>query len=85
MCWSEILGRHPEPGLDLVLVAKDLRTPYSGMLPGHVAGFYPRDAMEIGLEDLAARAGARVIHDEAVGFDVAERRVLLELGSAEIL
>ena len=54
------------------------------MLPGHVAGFYPRDAMEIGLEDLAARAGARVIHDEAVGFDVAERRVSCER-SAEIL
>lgn len=75
------LADTPEPGLDLVLVAKDLRTPYSGMLPGHVAGFYPRDAMEIGLEDLAARAGARVIHDEAVGFDVAERRVLLRAGA----
>src|SRR4051812_11069257 len=71
----------PEPGLDLVLVAKDLRTPYSGMLPGHVAGLYPRAAMEIDLRRLADRAGARIVHDEAMGFDTAGKRILLKAGA----
>src|SRR4051794_29141573 len=71
----------PEPGLELVLVAKHLRTPYSGMLPGHVAGLYPRCAIEIDLPALAARAGATIVHGEATGYDVAARRV--RLGSGE--
>lgn len=70
-------AERPEPNLDLVLVAKDLRTPYSGMLPGHVAGLYPRAALEIDLARLAQRAGARLVHDEAVRFDAPGRQVLL--------
>jgi NADH dehydrogenase FAD-containing subunit len=50
------------------------------MLPGHVAGLYPRDAMEIDLEPLAAAAGAEFLADEAVGIDVAARSVRLKSG-----
>ena len=31
---------NPEPGIRVTLVAKDVATPYSGMLPGHVSGKY---------------------------------------------
>ncbi|WP_230529946.1 FAD-dependent oxidoreductase [Microvirga roseola] len=78
----EAFARNPEPGLRLILVAKDVRTPYSGMLPGHLAGLYSRDEMHIDLEVLARRSGATLIQDEAVGFDAAGKRALLRSGEA---
>ena len=78
----EAFARKPEPGLRLTLVARDRLTPYSGMLPGHMAGIYPRAVMQIDLEPLARRSGAALVQDEAVGFDRAEKRVLLKSGEA---
>ncbi|HTZ36830.1 MAG TPA: selenide, water dikinase SelD [Stellaceae bacterium] len=69
-------GMRPAPGVRLTLIARDLETPYSGMLPGHVAGHYARDECHIDLMRLARFAGARLIHDEAVGLDRAGRAVL---------
>ena len=65
----EAFARKPEPGLRLTLVTRDRLTPYSGMLPGHIAGIYPRAVMQIDLEPLARRSGAALVQDEAVGFD----------------
>jgi selenide,water dikinase len=78
----EAFARRPEPGLRLTLVARDRLTPYSGMLPGHMAGIYPRQAMQIDLERLAWRSGAALVGGEAVAFDRAGQRVLLKSGEA---
>jgi selenide,water dikinase len=51
------------------------------MLPGHVAGLYPREAMHIDLARLAGRGNVRLVHDEAAGFDRAGRRVILAAGA----
>src|SRR4051795_12826943 len=69
-------GMRPEPGIRVTLIARDLETPYSGMLPGYVAGLYGFAQCHINLVRLARFAGARLIHDEAVGLDRAARRVL---------
>src|SRR5207245_3333544 len=69
-------GMRPEPGLRLTLITRDLETPYSGMLPGYVAGLYRFEECHIDLVRLARFAGARLIHDEAVGLDRAARRVI---------
>ncbi|MBB3020260.1 selenide,water dikinase [Microvirga lupini] len=76
----EAFARHPEPGLTITLVSRDRLTPYSGMLPGHLAGTYTRDAIHIDLERLARAAGARLVLDEAVGFDRVAQRVHLKGG-----
>ena len=67
----------PEPGLRITLVCTDVDTPYSGMLPGYVAGHYAFDEVHIDLGRLAAFAGARMIRGTVTGIDRAERRVVL--------
>ncbi|MCU0767192.1 MAG: selenide, water dikinase SelD [Gammaproteobacteria bacterium] len=70
-------GMKPLPGLRLTLIARDVHTPYSGMLPGHVAGLYTHDDCHIDLGPLARFAGARLYHAEVEGLDLRERRVLV--------
>ena len=74
---AEKLRHEPRPGVRLTLVARDVETPYSGMLPGFIAGHYDHDACHIDVMKLAGFAGARLIHAEAVGIDRAARTVLL--------
>src|ERR1051325_6251404 len=69
-------GMRPEPGVRVTLVARDIETPYSGMLPGFVAGHYRFGECHIDLRRLARFAGARLIHDEAVGLDRNARHIL---------
>jgi selenide, water dikinase len=71
------LGRHPVEGLEIVLVAKELNAPYSGMLPGLIGGLYPFDACHVDLTLLARHAGVRVIHGTVDGIDLAARQVMI--------
>jgi len=70
----------PEPGIAITLVAPERHSPYSGMLPGHIAGFYSRDEMHIDLVRLSQRLSARFIETKAVAFDGARRTVTLAGG-----
>ena len=72
-----MFAMRPEPGLRITLICTDIDTPYSGMLPGHISGHYSFDEVHIDLGRLAAFAGARFIHGEAIGLDRANQRVLL--------
>ncbi|MCZ8044064.1 MAG: selenide, water dikinase SelD [Beijerinckiaceae bacterium] len=70
-------GMRPEPGVRLTLVTDRLTTPYSGMLPGHIAGVYSHDEMHIDLARLARATRTRLIHAEATGLDRAGRQLRL--------
>ena len=69
-------GMRPMPGVRVTLISRDVETPYSGMLPGYVAGHYSFEECHIDLGRLARFAGSRLIRDEAIGLDRAGRLVL---------
>ncbi|MDQ2091789.1 selenide, water dikinase SelD [Marimonas arenosa] len=60
---------NPLTGARLTLVNPEPTAAYSGMLPGHVAGHYDRDTLDIDLVRLARFAGARLILGSACGID----------------
>ena len=69
-------GMRTLPGVRLTLICKDVMTPYSGMLPGLVAGHYSFEETHIDLGRLSRFAGARFYNDAAVGLDLANKRIL---------
>ncbi len=66
-------GMDPLPGARLTLINPTATAPYTGMLPGHVAGHYSRDALEIDLVRLARFAGARMIFGHVTEIDRAAK------------
>jgi selenide,water dikinase len=72
----KMFGMRPMPGVRLTLICRDSHTPYSGMLPGYIAGHYGYDEVHIDLRTLAAFAGARFYKDEVIGLDRAGAQVL---------
>ncbi|TGD44681.1 selenide, water dikinase SelD [Pseudotabrizicola sediminis] len=73
-------GMDPLAGARVTVVNPGPVAPYTGMLPGAIAGHYTRDAMMIDLVRLARFAGARVILDRACGIDRAAGQVVLTSG-----
>jgi len=71
-----MFAMRPLPGVRLTVICTDTETPYSGMLPGYIAGHYTFDDVHIDLRRLAQFAGARYFRDEAIGIDRANRQVL---------
>jgi selenide,water dikinase len=67
----------PMPGVRLTVINPGPAAPYTGMLPGLIAGHYQRDDIMIDLVRLARQAGARAILDRAVGLDRDARLVHL--------
>ena len=63
-------GMRPLAGVRVTVVAREVHTPYSGMLPGYVAGFYRWGEIHIDLGPLCRFAGARLIDDEVTALDV---------------
>ncbi|WP_338023214.1 selenide, water dikinase SelD [Aliiroseovarius subalbicans] len=68
----------PLPGVRLTLINPGPTAPYSGMLPGRIAGHYGRAELDIDLVRLARFAGARLILAPATGIDPLARTVTVE-------
>lgn len=69
------LLRQPLPGVSVSVINPQPTAPYSGMLPGVIAGHYAPAALEIDLADLAARAGVRFVQGTAQHMDRAARLI----------
>lgn len=70
-------GMSPLAGTRVTVINPTPAAPYTGMLPGHIAGHYTRDEIMIDLVRLARFAGARVILDRVTGIDRAAQKIHL--------
>lgn len=69
-----------QPDAVVSLVTPDALTPYSGMMPGVIAGHYHYRQACIDLAPLAARAGCALRLDAAVSLDAGQRQIRLASG-----
>lgn len=69
------LGMRPVPGLSITVINPGPTAPYTGMLPGHIAGHYAREDLDIDLYRLVRFAGARLLTTLAFDIDLENRFV----------
>lgn len=72
------LGMHPVAGLAATLISRDIVTPYSGSLPGHITGHYNHDQIHIDLRPLAQFAGVRIIQANISNIDLQNKIIQVE-------
>ena len=72
-----MLAMDPIAGLRITLISPASHTPYSGMLPGLVAGHYSFEQTHIDLARLCQWAGVRFIESEVTALDPANKQLIL--------
>ena len=73
-------GLEPEPDTEILVISPGAHTPYSGMLPGLVAGHYSFRESHIDLRALAGFAGARLDLARVAAIHPGARELALEDG-----
>ena len=68
----------PLAGARVTLINPEPTAPYTGMLPGFIAGHYSREDLDIDLVRLCRRAGARLTLASATGIDLDRKLVVLD-------
>ncbi|TAE61311.1 MAG: FAD-dependent oxidoreductase [Nostocales cyanobacterium] len=68
-------GDQPLQGVNLTLITPEQYTPYSGMLPGHIAGFYNYEECHINLQTLSQFAQAHLHLEQVTGIDLKKRQI----------
>lgn len=64
--------RFQNPDVQLTLISQTIHTPYSGMLPGYVAGLYSYDQIHIDLQRLCKSCNVRFIHTSASQIEISK-------------
>eukprot|EP00605_Chrysophyceae_sp_TOSAG23-4_P001673 GSChrysophyteH1.ASY1.ANO1.1839.1 assembled CDS len=65
----KMMGMEPMDGVRVTLISRDVETPYSGMIPGHVSGHYSREECYIDLGRLCSFSGVRLMHTSVCHID----------------
>ncbi len=80
----KMFGMKPMANVRVTLITRDIETPYSGMLPGYVAGYYSREECHIDLVKLCSFAKIRMIHAEACGLNLQDKVIYCKDGRPPI-
>lgn len=71
------LGMHPVPGLAVTLISRDIKVPYSGLLPGFISGIYDAKEIFVDFRPLAQFAKARIIQADIKNIDLNDKKLIL--------
>ncbi|MBL8331412.1 MAG: FAD-dependent oxidoreductase [Rubrivivax sp.] len=74
-------ARSPPPGVSVTVVSPEPLAPYSGMVPGWLAGAYRFDEIVVDFPRLCAAAGAHWLQDGLQALDPARRELRLASGA----
>ena len=72
------LVSNPLPDYRITLISNHYNSPYSGMLPGYLTGFFDYDDIHIDLNIFCSYHGIRMIRGKAAGLDPVTQQVFLE-------
>jgi len=75
------LKSRPLDGAKITVINPGKTAPYSGMLPGFVAGHYTRDQLDIDLGALSEKVDATLIDNKAMAINPAQKLIELADGS----
>ena len=73
-------GKKKITGVKVTLISNVKQTPYSGMLPGLIAGYYDYDTTHINLEKLAQFAQVQLIIDQVIDIQPEQKKVICQSG-----
>lgn len=78
----KLLAEKPLSGVQITLISDTTQAPYSGMLPGYLAGFYSFAECHIDLQKLSQFTKVKLLVDKAVSLDLVNRQVLCASGKS---
>ncbi len=72
------LAFHPLSNVDITLITETSHTPYSGMLPGYIAGYYNYAQTHIDLLKLTQFAQVQLLIDQVINLDLLNNQVICQ-------
>lgn len=75
---------NPIPGVSVTLITRDIESPYSGMIPGYVAGHYTKEECHLDIVRLCSFANINLIQSEACKLDIDNKIVYCKDGRPPI-
>ncbi len=74
----KMLAMNPIGGLRITLISDQTHSPYSGMLPGYLAGYYSYEECHFDLRRLCEELGQRFIKAKIIGVNPQQKKIQLE-------
>jgi selenide,water dikinase len=74
----KMLAMNPIGGLRITLISDQTHSPYSGMIPGYLAGYYSYEECHFDLRRICEELGQRFIKANIIGIDPQRKKIRLE-------